>query len=143
MRLETRLIKENHKYDFYMFQQHPFLAEWGEHVIFALVNGDEDVALAYAWNLESLNDAASAEYIEILLLEAKVQGLGYGSALLDLLQKRYEKIGASNVLSEVEGFWLKCGFDDSGTSQIDAGRVMIWQSQSPAAGRRRSNERNG
>lgn len=128
MKLETRLIREGHKYPFYMFQQHPFLDEWGRHVIFALSDGDEDVALAYAWNLESLEDATSTEYVEILLLEAREQGRGYGSTLLALLKEKYSRIGVSNIVPGVEGFWWKCGFGfDGSVSLIDDDPVMVWE----------------
>lgn len=76
-------------------------------VVFVLEDEDgNEVAIATADNLSDIEDAENVDTIEIHNFGVVEERRGYGKALVELLQEKYN-LEAHDVLDEAQGFWEK------------------------------------
>ena len=83
-------------------------------------------AVAYIWNVDTIEELENADYIEILYFETATKGYGWGTKFISALKDRYSCIGACQP--EAEGFWRKMGFETQRVSDVTGDNdVLEWQ----------------
>ena len=97
--------------EFYLFSQWPFIDEEGPHIGFILEDEDSRIeAIAYAWNLYSVDEIETAPWVEIALIEVHpdLRGEGLGTQLMTEIEEKYEVVTVYGV--ENSGFFTKLGY---------------------------------
>jgi len=126
MRSITLRDDQFNELEFYLFSQWPFCEDEGDHVGFILEDSRGIVAIAYAWNLDSIeqvNTTATAVEIALIEVRADLRGQGLGSQLMRELEARYT-VTVYGV--ENGGFFTKLGYSLSEERSLVNENDRVW-----------------